>query len=460
MNVSSIVRQQRAFFKTGATRSLEFRTTQLRKLLDAILENESALLGALGADLRKSPHDAYLGEVGMVLSEIRHALGNLPLWMKRRRCSVPWIGWPGRGFVQPEPYGVVLIIGPWNYPLQLVLMPLVGAIAAGNCAVLKPSEFTPHSASALAGLVRENFSMEYITVVEGASEVSEALLQEKFDKIFFTGSSKVGRAVMAAAANHLTPVTLELGGKCPCIVCADAPLSVTARRIVWGKFMNAGQTCVAPDYVLVDARVYEDLLEAMKQALNEFYGLDPQQSPNYGRIVNRKHFDRLTGYLKQGSIYHGGQNDARDLYIAPTILTDVSLDSPLMHEEIFGPILPVIKFEDLNSALVLVGERPAPLAVYLFTNNRFTRARVVAGTRSGGVCVNDTILQIMGKDLPFGGLEESGMGAYHGKTSFDCFTHYRSVLERPFWPDFRLRYRPVSISLITLKRISRLLMCK
>jgi len=458
MNYAAAVQRQRAFFQSGTTRPWAFRAAQLRKLAHALVANEAALLDALRADLRKPPQEAYLGEIGFVLSEIRYALRHLPAWMNPQRRRVPWMAWPGRGFVWPEPYGVVLIIGPWNYPLQLLLLPLVGAMAAGNCAVLKPSEFAPHTAAALGRLVRDNFAEEYIAIAEGERDVAEGLLQERFDKILFTGSTHVGRAVMAAAAKHLTPVTLELGGKCPCIVCADAPLEVAARRIAWGKFMNAGQTCVAPDFVLAERRIHDELVDGLKRALREFYGDDPQQSPDYGRIINRRHFDRLTGLLGAGRVVHGGQSDASDLYIAPTILTDVPTDAPILQEEIFGPILPVLQFDKLDDALPLLRNRPVPLAVYLFTNKREIQERVLAETRSGGVCINDTVLHILGKDLPFGGLGDSGMGLYHGKASFDCFTHYRSVLWRSFWFDAQLRYPPARTSLATLKRLSRFLL--
>jgi len=458
MTSAETVRRQCAFFQSGAIRPLEFRRSQLRKLRDALAANEPALLAALHADLRKSAHDAYFGEVGFVLSELRHTLRHLKEWTQPRRRRVPLLAWPGRGFIQPEPYGVALIIGPWNYPLQLLLLPLVGAMAAGNCAVLKPSEFAPHTAAVVAKLIHDHFAEEYIAVREGGRDVAEALLRERFDKIFFTGGTNVGRLVMAAAAQHLTPVTLELGGKCPCLVCADAPLEVTARRIAWGKFMNAGQTCVAPDFVWADRRVCDGLVAALKQALQQFYGGDPQKSPDYGRIINRRHFDRLAAYLTAGRIVHGGRLDENDLFLAPTILTDVPLEAPVMQEEIFGPILPVLPFDTLDEALVALRDRPTPLALYLFTQDRALQERVLAGARSGGVCLNDTTVHLAAKELPFGGLGESGMGAYHGKTSFDCFTHYRSVLHRSFRFDLRRRYPPPQVSLATLKRACRFLL--
>lgn len=458
MDFAPAVLRQRAFFQSGATRSLEFRREQLRKLLDALQTHESALISALHSDLRKSPTEAYVTEIATVLSEIRHALRHLAAWMKPRRRSTPPLTWPARGFIQPEPYGVALIVGPWNYPFQLLVSPFVGAMAAGNCAMLKPSEFAPHTAAVIAQLMAATFPESYVAVVPGDQQVGEALLREKFDTIFFTGSTNVGRVVMTAAARHLTPVTLELGGKCPCLVCADAPIDTTARRIVWGKFMNAGQTCVAPDYILADRRTHPALVEAIKRAVHEFYGEDPQKSPDYGRIINRKHFDRLMGYLGGGQIAHGGQHDASDLYLAPTILTDVPTDAPVMQAEIFGPILPVLQFDKLDDALTELRDQPSPLALYLFTRDRVAQQRVLAGTRSGGVCLNDTITHMVGKDLPFGGLGESGLGAYHGRASFDCFTHQRSVLHRSFSFDSKMRYPPPRVTLATLKRAFRFLL--
>jgi acyl-CoA reductase-like NAD-dependent aldehyde dehydrogenase len=458
MDVATLVQRQRAFFQSGATRPLDYRRAHLRRLHDALRAHAPVLLEALHADLRKPAQEAWASEIGFVLSDLRHALRQLPAWMKPQRRRVPPLAWPARGLLRPEPCGVSLVIGPWNYPLQLLLSPLVGAMAAGNCAVLKPSELAPRTAAALARLVSGNFAPEYLTVCEGEREVAEALLRERFDTIFFTGSTTVGRVVMTAAARHLTPVTLELGGKCPCLVCADAPLDITARRIAWGKFMNAGQTCVAPDFVWVDRQAHDGLLDALKEALRKFYGDDPRRSPDYGRIINRRHFDRLTAYLEAGRVVHGGQHDATDLYLAPTILTDVPPDAPVMREEIFGPILPVRAFEDLTEALADLRDRPTPLALYLFTRDRATREHVLAEARSGGVCLNDTILHILGKDLPFGGLGESGMGAYHGKASFDCFTHYRPVLQRSFRFDSKLRYPPARLSLEGMKRGLQLLL--
>lgn len=455
---ATLVREQSRFFRSGATRPLEFRRAQLRRLHDALATHESALLRALEADLHRPAAEAWFSEIALVSSEIQHALRHLPSWTKLQRCHLPVLALPGRAWVQPEPLGVALIIGPWNYPVQLLLLPLVSALAAGNCAVLKPSEFAPQTAEAVARLIHETFPEHYVAVCPGGRDVAEALLRERFDKIFFTGGTAAGRAVMAAAAQHLTPVTLELGGKCPCLVCADAPLDVAARRIAWGKFLNAGQTCVAPDFVLGERPILEALIRALQQALREFYGDDPRQSPHYGRIVNGRHFERLAGLLGAGRVVCGGQRDAATLYFAPTILTDVPPDAPVMQEEIFGPILPVLAFDQLDEAMAMLAGRPTPLALYLFTRDRATQARVLAETRSGGVCLNDTVVHLLGKELPFGGLGESGTGAYHGRAGFDCFTHYRPVVRRTFFPDFRLRYPPPRFELPALKRVARWLL--
>jgi len=455
MDHGPLIARQRAFFLTGATATAEFRRGKLEALRDGLIAREADLLAALHADLRKSPHEAYATEIGFVLGEIRHAIKNLPAWMKPERRRAPVLAWPSHAELRREPFGVALIVGPWNYPLQLLLAPLVGAIAAGNTAVLKPSEFAPHTAAMIATLMAETFEEEFIAVIEGGQDCAEALLREKFDTIFFTGSTRTGRAVMAAAARHLTPVTLELGGKCPCIVSADAPIELTARRIVWGKFMNAGQTCVAPDHVWVDRRVAPALLEALRKAVCDFYGENPQQSPDYGRIINRRHFDRLQAMLSDGKILLGGRTDADDLYLEPAILTDVGRDSGVMTEEIFGPILPVLEYDDISHVLTTLRDQPLPLALYLFTADSALHERVLAETRSGGVCINDTISHILGRDLPFGGVGESGMGMYHGRASFECFSHRRAVLRRSLRTDPAFRYPPPGASLSVLKRMMR-----
>jgi aldehyde dehydrogenase (NAD+) len=458
MDFAATSQRQRAFFQTGATRSVEFRRAQLERLADGLARHEAALLSALQADLGKSSFQGYTSEFGLVQTEIRHALRHLRRWAAPQRCRTPWFVAPARGWVQFEPFGVALILGPWNYPVQLLLVPLVSAIAAGNCVVLKPSELAPRTAEAITELIRDCLDERLVTVVNGGAEVAEALLRERFDKIFFTGSTRVGRLVMAAAANHLTPATLELGGKCPAIVCADAPVDLAARRIAWGKFMNAGQTCVAPDFVLVAREARDPFVAAMKRVLHEFYGDDPARCEDYGRIVNQTHFERLVTYLSDGKIAHGGRHDVKDLFIAPTILADVSPDAAVMQEEIFGPVLPVLAFDKLDDAVALLREKPTPLALYVFTRNRATQTRVLAEARSGGACVNDVVSHMIGAGLPFGGLGASGMGAYHGRAGFEAFSHQRAVLRRATWLDLPFRYPPQKLSLAGLKRAMRFLL--
>ncbi|MDX9972309.1 MAG: aldehyde dehydrogenase family protein [FCB group bacterium] len=448
----------RRSFDKRLTAPVSFRREQLRALGRAIESREQDLLDALHEDLRKPPMEAYASELGFVQSDIAHTLRHLDRWTRPRRASTPLVAWPGRSRVMPEPFGVALIVGPWNYPFQLLLSPLVAALAAGNVACLKPSELAPNTSATVARLVRDTFAPDYVAVVEGGQVVSEALLHERFDYIFFTGSTTVGRAVMRAAAEHLTPVTLELGGKSPCIVCADADLEVSARRIVWGKFMNAGQTCVAPDFILADRRIKAPLLEAIQRAIRQFYGDSPRDSADYGRIVNDRHFARIVGYLPQGRIVQGGDHDVRDRFIAPTVMVDVDPAAPVMREEIFGPVLPVLEFEEIEDALALLRDRPKPLALYLFTRDRAVEEIVSAQTSSGGMCVNDVISHMLGKDVPFGGVGESGMGAYHGKAGFDTFTHYKPVLRRAWTPDFSLRYPPFKLSRRWLKFIYNWLM--
>ncbi len=458
MQTAATVRRARDFFVSGVTRPLAFRQEQLQKLSAALQQHEPALLAALQADLGKSPYQSLSSELSLVRAEISHALRNLSAWAAPSKRRTPWLVAPARGWVQPEPFGVALIVGPWNYPVQLLLAPLVSAITAGNAVIVKPSEIAPHTAEAVTALVAATFPPEYITAINGGSEVAEALLQEKFDKIFFTGSARVGRLVMAAAARHLTPVTLELGGKCPAIVCADAKVELAARRIAWGKFLGAGQTCVAPDHVHVHRRVRERFLQALKKALREFYGADPRRCDDYGRIVNRKHFDRLLGYLDHGKIFHGGESDAQELYLAPTILTGVQPEAAIMHEEIFGPVLPVFEFDDLAEVVTQLQAAPTPLALYLFTENWTLENKIIREVRSGSVCVNDVISQMIGTGLPFGGLGESGFGSYHGRAGFDAFSHQRSVLRRGTWLDLPFRYPPARLANTTLKRALKFLL--
>lgn len=442
-DIPALLKQQREFFRTGQTRSLEFRQEQLAKLKRYILEFQDEVLAAVKADLNRSTFEGYF-EIA-ALSEIKYAQKHLKEWMQPKKVKTSIEQFPGSAFIQPEPLGVALVIAPWNYPFQLTMSPLVGAIAAGNCAIVKPSELAVNTSKVIAKIIRTAFDPEYIAVVEGDATTSQALLAEKFDHIFFTGGTEIGRIVMAAAAKHLTPVTLELGGKSPCIVDAEVNLEVAAKRIVWGKFINAGQICIAPDYLLVDRRIKTELLALIKQNIQAFYGENPIASPDFCRIISDRHFQRLAGFLDNGNVVIGAQTDAAQRYIAPTVLDNVTWDDPVMQDEIFGPILPVLTYDNLDEAIAQVIDRPKPLALYFFSNNAKHQDQVVAQTSSGGLCINDTVMQISLTELPFGGVGDSGIGAYHGKASFDLFSHYKSVLKKGLWFDLAWRYAPYTM---------------
>ena len=445
------VSNQRLFFNKHQTKKLSFRIEQLKLLQQAILDNEAAITKALNADLNKPELESYVTEIGSCLEEIKYALKHIRSWVKPKKVRTPLPYLPASSKVYSEPLGVVLIIGAWNYPLQLVISPLIGAIAAGNCAIIKPSEIAVNTSTLLAEIIPKYFDSSFISVVEGGKEVTQQLLEEKFDHIFFTGNTQVGKIIMSAAAKQLTPVTLELGGKSPCIVDGNTHLEYTARRIVWGKFLNAGQTCVAPDYLLVDRKIKKDLLEHLKQIIQEFYGTTPETSPDYARIINQHHFQRLCELLKTGEIVVGGDTNPSDYYIAPTVIDGVSPEEGVMQEEIFGPILPVIEYTNLSEAIAFVNAKPKPLALYFFSNNKQHQNQVLQETASGGACINDTIVQIAFPGLPFGGVGDSGIGRYHGKTSFETFSHQRSVLHKSFWVDLKLRYAPYKGKLKFLK---------
>jgi aldehyde dehydrogenase (NAD+) len=451
--VNYLVRQQRTFFNTGRTKDINFRIDQLKRLRRAVVDHESAILDALKADLNKPVFEAYFAEIRLVTEEIDTAVKHLRSWAKPRSVAVPFTLKPAKAMIWSEPLGVVLIIAPWNYPFQLVFAPLVAAIAAGNCALLKPSELVPHTSRVMAALVEKTFDPEYVAAVEGGVEVSQALLDEKFDHIFFTGGTAIGRIVMQAAAKHLTPVTLELGGKSPCIVDADVPIQTTAKRIAWGKFLNAGQTCVAPDYLLVDRRIKSALLDELKTAIGQLYGNDPAQSSDYARIVSDKHFDRLTTLLKDGNVLIGGETDSTTRYIAPTVLDQVAWADSVMQEEIFGPILPVLEYERIEEAIEQINASPKPLALYLFSRNPALQQRILQSTSSGGVAINDTVMQSAVTTLPFGGVGDSGMGQYHGKAGFDTFSHAKSIVTNSFWLDLPFRYPPYGNKLERLRRL-------
>jgi aldehyde dehydrogenase (NAD+) len=442
-SAAKVVAGLRSAFDSGRTRPIAYRQEQLRALERLLKEHERDIEKALHDDLGKPALEAFTAEIAFTARELALVRKKLPRWARPERVSTPLFALPGKCLVYPEPLGVVLIIAPWNYPVQLAIGPLVGAIAAGNCAVVKPSEVAPATSALLADLLPRYLDNECFRVMEGGVPETTALLAERFDHIFYTGNPVVGRIVMEAAAKHLTPVTLELGGKCPCLVDTSADLDVAARRILWGKFYNAGQTCISPDYVLAHEAIEEALLARLTQTLRSFYGDNPRQSADFGRIVNPRHLARLQKLLPgSGKVIAGGDAVEAERYLAPTILRDVPPDSPVMAEEIFGPILPVLRVRDLDEAIAFVNARPKPLALYLFTTDKGARKRVLAQTSSGGAVVNHTTMHAAVSSLPFGGVGASGMGAYHGRATFDTFSHRKSVLLKSNWLDLQLIYPP------------------
>lgn len=453
--MSSLIQKQKHFYKSGITRPLAYRLEQLKKLRDALTANEKRIIEALNNDLNKSEFEAFSTEIGIVYEELAFTLKHLRRWMapKRVRTALTHIG--SRGRIIPEPYGTALIIAPWNYPFQLAVSPLIGALAAGNTALLKPSELTPATSALLADMLGGIYGEEYVAVVQGGPDVSQELLAQPVDYIFFTGSVNVGKIVMQAAAERLIPLTLELGGKSPCIVHEDAELKLAARRIAFGKFTNAGQTCIAPDYVLAHRSIKNKLIPHLREAIRELYGPDPLFNPSYGRIVSEKHFKRLVSFLGDGSIAAGGRTDPDRLRIEPTLLDQATWDMPVMQEEIFGPILPILEYDDIQETVDMINARPKPLALYLFTRDTGTEKAVVGSVSYGGGCVNDTLMHIATPYLPFGGVGESGMGAYHGKGSFDAFTHYKSVLKQTTRFDIAFRYPSSKNGLKLLRKLMK-----
>jgi len=432
----------RATFETERTRSLQWRTEQLTALERMMTECEQELMDALRSDLGKAPQEAWTTEISYVAGSAAYCRKNLRRWSKTRKVHTPMLGQPGKSWLQPEPLGVVLIIGAWNYPLQLTLAGLAAAIAAGNCAVIKPPELSPATSDVIARRIPEYLDNDCVKVIEGAVPETSALLELPWDHILYTGGGNVGRIVMAAAAKHLTPVTLELGGKSPCVVMPDADLMTTARRIAWGKFTNAGQTCIAPDYVLTDANTEKKLVPLIQQAVTEMFGEDPAASESYGRIVNDRHFERLAAYIGSGDVVIGGKTDAATKYIAPTVLTGVALDSDVMQEEIFGPILPFVQVDDLEAAIRHIRAGDKPLAAYIFTKDSAAETRFLEVVSSGNACVNDTMMFMTVEELPFGGVGPSGMGNYSGEYGFRTFSHMKAVMRRGWWPDLAVRYAP------------------
>ncbi|PEA56033.1 aldehyde dehydrogenase family protein [Bacillus pseudomycoides] len=453
MTIASIVERQKSYFYSGKTRGIEERKKQLRALYESIQRYESEIFEALKLDLNKSEHESYTTEIGYTLKEISFLIKNLPKWSKPKRVKTAMTHIGSKGRIIPEPYGVTLVIAPWNYPFQLAVAPLVGAIAAGNTVVLKPSELTPNVSSVLAKMLTELFPPEFVAVIEGDAQVSTALLKEPFDYIFFTGSVGVGKIVMEAAAKQLTPLTLELGGKSPCIVHKDAKLDVTARRIVWGKFLNAGQTCVAPDYVYVHSSIKDQFIEEMRKAVHEQYGEKPLQNEKYVRIVSGRHFERLCSFLRDGQAVVGGNYDPDKLLIEPTVLTDVSWNDAVMEDEIFGPILPLLEYENIEDVIATVQSHPKPLALYVFSEARDVQKQVTQSISYGGGCINDVVYHLATPYLPFGGVGQSGLGSYHGEQSFQTFSHYKSILSQSTAFDMKIRYSSTKSALKFIRKL-------
>lgn len=444
-NFKTLLEQQRSYFARGATLSLDFRIKQLKLLKSLLQQHESDITEALKRDLNKSSTEAILSEIILVTDEIDFIIKHLKNWIRPQKVSTPFPTlWPGKSYIHSEPYGSVLIIGPWNYPFMLIMSPLIGAIAAGNCAVVKPSEIANHTQDIILKLINEHFPPEYIVAVKGGHDEVTQLLQEKFDYIFFTGGTQIGKIIMEAAAKHLTPLTLELGGKSPCIVDESANLDFAARRIAWAKTTNAGQVCIAPDYLYVHRKNKDAFIEKLKNTIQQFYGDDAETSSSYGRIINRKHFDRLSALMQNGKIIFGGKTNADNLYIAPTFIENLSWDDPIMQEEIFGPLLPIIPYDNIEEVIHHVKARSKPLALYLFTQDKNNEQKILDHISFGGGCVNDCIMHVANVNLPFGGVGMSGMGNYHGKFSFETFSHRKSIYKKTMCFDLKLEYPPYS----------------
>ena len=437
-----ILQKQRAFFAEGKTYEIRFRKAALKRLEASILAHEKEVCQALTEDLGKSETEGYMCEVGLTLAEIRGLYRNVKAYSKTKRVPVSMANFPAKGYLVQEPYGVTLVMSPWNYPFMLAMEPLAGAIAAGNCCVVKPSAYAPATSAVIAAIVKECFPEGYVAVIEGGRQENQELLEQRFDYIFFAGSVSVGKLVMEKAAKHLTPVSLELGGKSPCIVDHTAKLSLAAKRIVFGKFLNCGQTCVAPDYIYCDSTVKDELVNELKKQIQKQYGRQPLKRKQYGKIINEKHFDRLHGLIDYQKVVVGGTANQSTLQIEPTIMDNVTFSDLVMQEEIFGPILPVLTYDFIDEAVDTIRSMAHPLALYIFTQDKCAAENVIEKIGFGGGCINDTLIHLATSEMPFGGFGESGMGSYHGKTGFDSFTHYKSIVDKKTWIDLPMRYRP------------------
>ena len=439
--IKDILQQQNHFFSSGKTIPAEFRLKQLESLKEAMIRHEADLAAALKEDLGKSRMESYMCEIGLTLSELTWMQKHLRSLMRSKRVSTPAAQFAAKSFRSPSPYGTVLIMSPWNYPVLLTLDPLIDAIAAGNTAVVKPSAYAPCTFDVMKTMIEECFPAHYVAVVDGGRAENQALLQQRFDMIFFTGGKTVGREVLRHAAEYLTPVTLELGGKSPCIVDSTAKIRLAAKRIVFGKYLNCGQTCVAPDYILCDKRIRDELITAILAEIEKQFGKEPLKNPNYGKIINEKHFERILGLINGEKLVYGGQSEPESLRIAPTVLNNITWDDAVMGEEIFGPLLPILTFDTLNEALDTVESHPHPLALYFFSEDKAAQKKVLDTCRFGGGCINDTIIHLATSDMPFGGVGESGMGSYHGRVGFETFSHYRSIVDKKTWMDLPIRYQ-------------------
>lgn len=440
--IKELIITQRKFFRTGATLPTGARLKALLKLKACILKYESEIHTALKKDLGKSELESYMCETGMTLSELSYMIKHIFSFTKEKSVRTPLAQFHARSYKKPSPYGVVLIMSPWNYPFMLTMEPLVDAIAAGNTAIVKPSAYSPYTSEIIQKIIEECFNKEYVSVVTGGRSENTCLLNEHFDYIFFTGSRTVGKEVMKKASAHLTPVTLELGGKSPCIVDKTANIKLAAKRIVFGKFLNCGQTCVAPDYIYCDRSIKDKLISAINHQIKKQFGKDPLNNHNYGKIINEKHFDRILNLIDDSKVVYGGKHDRSALRIEPTVMDRVTFSDPVMQEEIFGPVMPVMIYDSLDEVLTNVNALPHPLALYLFTSSKETVKRVTSQCGFGGGCVNDTIIHLATSEMGFGGFGESGMGAYHGKTGFDTFSHYKSIVDKKTWLDLPMRYQP------------------
>lgn len=440
--IKDTLHSQQTFFQSQQTKDTSFRKDVLIKLKKELLSKETEIINALNKDFKKSEFESVMSETSIVLAELSHTIKKINKWAKPQSVMPSMLNFPSRDHIYKQPFGQVLIIAPWNYPFQLVLTPLIGAIAAGNTVVLKPSELTPHTSAIIATIIKNVFSPEHVTIIEGGVEVSQALLAEKWDYIFFTGSVSVGKIIAKSAAKNLTPTTLELGGKNPCIIDETANIKLAARRIVWGKFLNGGQTCIAPDYILIHKNVKNDFITAMQNEITKAYGNNPQASPDFPRIINEKNFDRLNDMLVGADCIIGGTTDKDDLYIAPTLVNEPALDSEIMKDEIFGPLLPIISYDSQSQCDEIISQYPNPLSLYVFSKRQDFARQIINLHSFGGGAINDTLIQFANPKLPFGGVGNSGMGAYHGKHNFDTFTHQKSITRHYNWLDIPFRYAP------------------